>query len=230
MINKKFFGKVQDRLALRIDVPGDRPGYTPQKGDLIFALDAHYAEDRAYIAIEAFRWQGERVRTFVGTSPVRVPYVSRFFCFREGPVLLPVLKAAQQRLGQKPALCILDGHGIAHPRRLGLASWVGIHTDTPTLGCAKRPLLKPGADIEKNRGNYGYIEHSGQIVGAALVTREHVKPVFVSPGHKVDTDAAMDIILSLSPTYRLAEPLRRAHRYSRAHAEKRLFWDAISLD
>jgi deoxyribonuclease V len=224
----------QEQLAHLVYIPPPGQGVRPRPGDLIFALDIQYAEDRAFVGVDIREWQdrpasGDHTRdiqseglgrtgSFAAAVPVQVPYIPRFFCFREGPPLLKTITAIQKHFDLAPDLILVDGHGIAHPRRFGVACWVGLKTATPTIGCAKSTLLNYVGEIEKNRGSCLLIEDQGQIVGAALTTRDNVKPVFVSPGHAIDLDTAIGIILALS-RYRIPDPLRRADHIARAYAQ-----------
>ena len=158
-----------------------------------------------------------RAGSFAGLVDVQVPYVPRFFCFREGPPLLTTLMAIRERFDLDPDLILVDGHGIAHPRRFGLACWVGVKTGTPTIGCAKNTLLKYTGEVGRERGDVLPIRDGSQVVGAALTTRSEVKPVFVSPGHEISLETALEVILALS-RYRIPDPLRRADQVARACA------------
>lgn len=138
------------------------------------------------------------------------PYIPGLFSFRETPILI----RAYQGLRVKPDLLILEGHGIAHPRRLGLASHLGLWLDLPTIGCAKTPLLKEFEPPGSSKGSFTWVYLRGEKVGAVLRTREGVKPVYVSPGHRIDLKTSIQIILSTCQGYRIPEPLRKAHHLS----------------
>jgi deoxyribonuclease V len=112
----------------------------------------------------------------------------------------------------------MDGHGLAHPRRFGLACWVGVKTGVPAIGCAKRTLLQYSGEVERTRGNYLLIEDKDEILGAVLRTQDGVKPVFVSPGHKISLQTAIQVVLRLAPRYRIPDPLRVADQSARACA------------
>ncbi len=127
---------------------------------------------------------------------------------REGPLTLRVLK----KLATIPDVVICDGNGIAHPRRLGFASHIGVLLDIPTIGCAKSPLLPVENDPGEKRGDFAPITDHNQVLGASLRTRPGVKTVYVSPGHRIDLAAAIDVILAVTTKYRLPEPIRHAHR------------------
>ncbi len=144
----------------------------------------------------------------VAERPVEFPYVPGLLSFREGPVILDALN----RLARPPDLLIFDGQGIAHPRRLGIASHIGVLADLPAIGCAKSRLCGTYEEPPPEKGGQTPLHHNGEIIGAALRTRTGVKPVFVSPGHRVDHAAAVHWVLAACTKYRLPETTRRAHR------------------
>jgi deoxyribonuclease V len=135
------------------------------------------------------------------------PYVPGFLAFREVPILLE----AFARLDLRPDAVICDGHGIAHPRGLGLASHLGLFLDLPTVGCAKSLLVGEHRPVSDKRWSRGVIEYKGEIVGAALRTRKGVKPVYVSPGHKIDLENSLELVRRSVGRYRLPETTRLAH-------------------
>jgi deoxyribonuclease V len=145
----------------------------------------------------------------VGSAvPLPFPYVPGLLSFRE----LPVLAAAWKKLDQAPDLLVFDGQGIAHPRRLGLASHGGLLFGVPSIGCAKSLLVGKHGPLGEERGAMAEIRHRGEVVGMAVRTRRGVSPVYVSPGHLMDLPTAVQWILRLSPRYREPETTRRAHR------------------
>jgi deoxyribonuclease V len=150
------------------------------------------------------------VETKQAVRNVSMPYVPGFLSFREGPVYLDVIR----RLDCRPDVMLLDGNGIAHPRRMGLASHVGVLLDIPTVGCAKTAYFKYHPPGEKRRSHTVYRDRSGKKVGYCLRTRTGVKPVFVSPGHRTDLKLARKVVLECS-RLRIPEPLREAHLRSR---------------
>ena len=143
-------------------------------------------------------------------SDVAFPYVPGYLSFREIPVLL---KAARQ-LKVQPDLTIVDGQGIAHPRRLGLASHLGLVSGWRTIGCAKSRLIgrcdPPGVE----KGAWHWCLDEGQRVGTVVRTRRNVTPVWVSPGHRIGHEEAVWWVLRLATRYRLPEPVRAAHRHA----------------
>ena len=135
------------------------------------------------------------------------PYIPRLLSFREGPILIKTF----QRLKIKPDAMIFDGQGIAHPRRIGLASHMGLWLDLPSIGCAKTPLLSEFLNPGPSKGSFEWICQEGKKVGAVLRTKEKVKPLFVSPGHRIDLLMSIRLVLESCQGFRIPEPLRKAH-------------------
>lgn len=150
------------------------------------------------------------VDSATATGETDFPYVSGLFAFRE----LPALLAALDRLATPPGLLVADGHGIAHPRRFGLASHLGVVTGLPAIGVAKTPPGDYLAPAEE-RGATSRLTENGEQVGVALRTRAGVKPVFVSVGHRMDLPTACRFVLALTPRYRLPETTRLADQLCR---------------
>ncbi len=147
------------------------------------------------------------VETRVVNDRLEFPYVPGLLSFREAPLIL----AACEKLDVLPDLIMVDGQGIAHPRRMGLASHLGLFLNTPTIGCAKSRLCGrhdvPGAEP----GSYAELVDGGEVIGAVLRTKAGVKPVYVSIGHRIDLPAAVHWVLACCRGYRLPEPTRLAH-------------------
>ncbi len=139
------------------------------------------------------------------------PYIPTLLSFREGPILIKTF----QKLKIKPDVMVYDGQGIAHPRRMGLASHMGLWLDLPSIGCAKTPLLDEFVPPGPSRGSFEWIRREGKKVGAVLRTKEKVKPLFVSPGHRIDLSTSIHLILESCKGFRIPEPLRKAHQASR---------------
>ena len=138
---------------------------------------------------------------------VSFPYVPGLLSFREAP---PLLKAFE-KLSQSPDLAIFDGQGIAHPRGIGLASHLGLFLDVPTIGCAKSRLVGEHEPVGMEKGEMSDLIYKGESVGRVLRSKRDVKPLFVSPGHRISQDRAAEIVLSCCRGYRFPEPIRRAH-------------------
>lgn len=143
----------------------------------------------------------------VARAPVSFPYIPGLLAYREIPVALAALRA----LDIAPDVLICDGQGIAHPRRMGIATHLGILLDHPTVGCAKSRLWGRHSPVGGTRGEWQPLEDQGEVIGAAVRTRTGVKVVYVSPGHRTDLDSAVRLVLDCAPRYRLPEPTRLAH-------------------
>jgi deoxyribonuclease V len=134
------------------------------------------------------------------------PYVPGYLSFREGPAILAALDA----LPATPDVILCDGQGIAHPRKIGIASHLGVLAGIPTVGCAKSRLVGEFDEPPPERGTWSDLLLAGETVGAVLRTRDRVRPLFVSPGHLITLDEARDLVLRCCVRYRLPEPIRHA--------------------
>jgi deoxyribonuclease V len=139
----------------------------------------------------------------------RFPYIPGLLSFREAPAIL----AAMKKLTVEPDCVLVDGQGLAHPRRFGIACHLGVILDVPTVGCAKSILVGEHEPVGDARGAWAALRYEGRVVGRAVRTRGGVKPVYVSPGNKVSFARAMEIVLKCGGKYRLPEPARLAHQY-----------------
>jgi deoxyribonuclease V len=147
------------------------------------------------------------VETQVVSGKVDFPYVPGLLSFREAPLTL----AAFERLEITPDLVLFDGQGIAHPRRLGLAAHLGLFLDVPAIGCAKSRLCGHHNTPGPEPGSYAELVDGGEVIGAVLRTKTGTNPVYVSIGHKIDLDSAIDWVVKCCRGYRLPEPTRLAH-------------------
>lgn len=135
------------------------------------------------------------------------PYIPGLLSFREIPLLLECF----QKLVKSPDVIVCDGHGYAHPRRFGLACHLGLLLETPTIGCAKSRLTGKGNMPEYKRGNISDLTDKGEKIGGIVRTKDGVKPVYVSPGHRMDIEKSIEVVLRCCTKYRLPEPTRQAH-------------------
>ncbi|MFQ5482522.1 MAG: deoxyribonuclease V [Nitrospinaceae bacterium] len=150
----------------------------------------------------------ETVGEFTLTGSLPFPYVPGLLSFREGPLLIELFKQVQP----SPDLIFFDGQGLAHPRRLGLASHLGLFLNAPALGCAKSRLVGHYQDPAQRQGARSpLVDGQGESIGAVLRTREGCKPIFVSVGHRIDLETAVDWTLRATGPYRIPEPTRRTH-------------------
>jgi deoxyribonuclease V len=160
---------------------------------------------RAVVVVLAFP-SLEPLEYTIARRPAPLPYIPGFLSFREGPAIM----AALAELQHQPDLLIFDGQGIAHPRRLGIASHIGVLTDMPSIGCAKSLLVGRHAPLGDERGATEPLMYRGEQVGVALRTRPGTKPVFVSPGHRVGIESAAALVMACTTRYRLPETTRAA--------------------
>lgn len=142
-------------------------------------------------------------------SITRFPYVPGFLAFREVPALMQAL----EQMPVKPDVIMVDGHGIAHPRRMGIAAHLGALTDVPTMGCAKKILFGKYDEPDMAKGNYNPIMDKSETIGYALRSKNKVKEIFISPGSNMSFDNSLNIALHCIRNYRLPEPTRRAHEF-----------------
>lgn len=145
--------------------------------------------------------------TQIAETELEFPYIPGLLSFREAPVVLDAFR----KLAVIPDIVFVDGQGIAHPRRFGIASHLGVLLDLPTIGCAKSILCGRHDELAPEAGSVTPLVDRGEIVGAAVRTKARVKPVYVSIGHKVDLDTAVHWALATCRGYRLPEPTRLAH-------------------
>lgn len=170
-------------------------------------------EETVYAGIVVLRLDTLETVEEVGVvSTATFPYVPGLLTFREGPALME----AWQKLTIQPDVIMFDGHGIAHPRRMGIATHMGLWVNRPSFGCGKSVLVGEFDDPAPERGNWSPMVHQNEVVGAALRTKNKVNPVFISPGHLIDLPTAIDLTLRCDGGYRLPEPTRRAHLFVNA--------------
>ncbi|GHC55384.1 endonuclease V [Streptomyces cinnamoneus] len=198
---------VQDELRGRVIL--DEPGPVPGEPLLVAGVDVAYDDGRDVVAAAAVVLDAltlDVVAEATATGRVSFPYVPGLLAFREVPAAL----AALGRLPVTPGLVVCDGYGLAHPRRFGLAAHLGVLTGLPTIGVAKNPFTFRHEAPGPERGDASPLLDGDEEVGRALRTRQGVKPVFVSVGHRVGLDRACAHTLGLSPHYRLPETTRAA--------------------
>ncbi len=153
------------------------------------------------------------VASALAAVPTGFPYVPGYLSFREIPAALTALAL----LERAPDLLMVDGHGIAHPRRLGIASHLGVLTGLPTIGVAKSRLVGEHEPPGLARGSRVPLTHKGETIGTVLRSRDGARPLYVSVGHLVSTEQAVDLVLATLTRFRLPEPTRLADKLSRMH-------------
>ena len=159
----------------------------------------------------------EQVETATAAVKLTFPYIPGLLSFREAPACL----AAVEKLKNQPDVFLIDGQGIAHMRRLGLATHLGLFLDKPTIGCAKSRLVGTHEPPAQEKGAHSPLRDGDEIIGAVVRTRRGVKPLFVSVGHKCQLEDAVQITLACATKYRLPEPTRLAH-HAVSNFKKRL--------
>ena len=164
-------------------------------GELVIAVASLFAYPSLLHMVDA-----------VSRENVRFPYIPGFLSFREGHAFISAIRT----LKPVPDVIIVDGHGIAHPLRCGIASHIGVLLDIPTIGCAKSWLVGEYSEPGREKGQWSPLVYKKERVGAVLRTRDNVNPVFVSPGHRIDLHSSVAIVLQSLTRYRLPEPMRRA--------------------
>lgn len=209
---------VQDELRRRVDETDHSPA-PGASGTVVAGLDVAYDDARDVVAAAAVALDAESLDVIAGATAfgrVAFPYVPGLLAFREVPALLEALVRLREQSGREPDLLVCDGYGRAHPRRFGLASHLGVLTGVPTMGVAKNPFVFTSEEPGPGRGDSAPLMDGTEEVGSALRTRDGVKPVYVSAGHRVSLRAAEAHTLSLARRYRLPETTRRADALCRA--------------
>jgi deoxyribonuclease V len=155
----------------------------------------------------------EIIERHVYEEPLRMEYIPGLLSFREAPSVL----GAFHQLRQQPELVMVDGQGIAHPRRIGIASHLGLWLNLPTIGCAKSLLTGTyhQEQLGAEAGSWVPLRHKGETIGAAVRTRSKVNPMIISPGHLISLETSISYVLACSKGYRLPEPTRQADKLSK---------------
>ena len=180
------------------------------KIDKIAGADVSYYKNKMIAGVIVFEFPNLKAiekQSFI--SPVNFPYIPGLLTFREGPSIL----AAYEKIKNEPDIILFDGQGIAHPRRMGIATHLGLFLDKPTIGCAKSRLSGKYTTVGEKKGDYATLKEGEEVLGAALRTRKGVKPIFVSPGHKISLSNSIEIVLKCTDKYKLPIPVREAHLF-----------------
>jgi deoxyribonuclease V len=178
----------------------------------VAGVDACFTEQEVVAVASLFSYPDLKpVRDSCAIEKIRFPYIPGLLTFREGPAVIEAIR----KLRVMPDVVIVDGQGIAHPLGIGIASHIGVLLNLPSLGCAKSRLVGEYREPGAKKGDWSPLVHRGREAGAVLRTRDHVKPVFVSPGHLIDVRSSIRIVLDCLSVFRLPEPIRRADHLSR---------------
>jgi deoxyribonuclease V len=171
-------------------------------------VDVSVKDNHSQAAVVVLSFPDLRIiETVLSHRPTPFPYIPGLLSFREGPVL----EEAFEKLQREPDVFIFDGMGIAHPRRIGIASHMGLWLQKPTIGCGKTLLIGRFGELPDEKGAYSNLVDKGQVIGVALRTRAGTKPVYISPGHLADLPTSIELVMRCTPKYRLPEPIRAAH-------------------
>lgn len=176
----------------------------------VAGVDVSIKPETARAAIVVLRYpELTPVEAVTADAPLVFPYIPGLLSFREGPAVL----AAWSQLQNKPDLLMFDGQGIAHPRGIGIAAQMGLWLERPTIGVAKSRLYGRHAEVGPQRGDQAdLIDKNGNVIGAVLRAREKTNPLYISPGHLMDVQHAVEFVMACSAGYRLPEPTRWAHK------------------
>lgn len=205
-VSPKEAREIQQRLRTLVET-ADRIGNIERVAGVDVGFDKKNGLTRAAVAVLTFPELEPSEQALV-TLPTRFPYVPGLLSFREAPAIL----AALERLERLPDVLLCDGQGVAHPRRFGIACHLGVLTDLPSIGVAKKRLVGSHAEPGDARGDWVPLVHEDETIGAVLRTRAGVKPVYVSCGHRVSLATAVDLVMRCTTRFRLPETTRRADR------------------
>lgn len=197
---------LQTRLATEI-VLRDQLGPVRHVAGVDVGFEDNGATTRAAVAVLAFP-SLQLETSVIARKPTCFPYVPGLLSFREVPAVL----AAMEQLDILPDLLLCDGQGIAHPRRLGIASHLGLLLDVPSIGVAKTRLVGKHDEVPDKRGAWVPLRDRNETIGAVLRTRQGIKPLYISPGHRIGLESAIAWVMACLTRYRLPETTRWAHR------------------
>lgn len=206
-LTPKEAAALQERLRDRV-IARDDFG----KVELVAGADAAFdkPKNKAYGAVVVFEFPSMReVERRAAERKLEFPYVPGLLSFREIPVLLD----AFAKLKNIPDIFMLDGQGVAHPRRFGLASHAGVLLDIPTIGCAKSRLTGQAEEPGNEPGEWSPLRDNDEVIGAVLRTRRNVRPIFVSVGHRVSLETSVEMAMSCCDGLRIPRPTREADRF-----------------
>lgn len=197
---------LQEALRGKV-ITADRLGPIRYVAGVDVGFEQDGAVTRAAVAVLTFPAL-ELVESALARQPTRFPYVPGYLSFREIPAVLAALK----QLKTQPDLLLCDGQGLAHPRRFGLACHLGVLTGLPAIGVAKSRLVGSHGALPQKKGSWVPLQDEGEVIGAVVCTRSGVKPLYVSIGHRVSLETAIEYVLRCTTNYRLPETTRAAHR------------------
>lgn len=199
--------EIQNELRKRVKIAPLK-----KRPEFIAAADAAFANDRVIAVVTLYKYlELKYIQNAFSIEKSQFPYIPGMLSFREGHAIVNAIR----RLDEKPDLILFDGQGIAHPNGIGIASHIGVILNIPTIGCAKSRLIGEFKEPDITKGSWTYLYFKEMKVGAVLRTKSNVKPVFVSPGHMIDIESSVEIVMKCVSKYRIPEPLRTADIFSR---------------
>ncbi|HEX8961285.1 MAG TPA: deoxyribonuclease V [Geobacteraceae bacterium] len=199
--------RVQEELSGRVMISPLRRPVT-----IVAGVDAAFSGDKTVAAAVLFDLETMScIEQAYHVMPTRFPYIPGYLSFREGEALIAALGA----LRRQPDVIMVDGQGIAHPRGMGIASFLGVVLAMPTIGCAKSRLVGEYREPPPGKGSWSELMLKGETVGAVVRSRDRVKPLFVSPGHLVTLGDCIELVLRCCTRYRIPEPVREADGLSK---------------
>lgn len=203
-VTPKEAKEIQQELAKHVILQDDF-----DKLDRIAGVDAGFVDDQTRAAVAVLSYpQLELLEHRVEYVTTTFPYIPGYLSFREVPAIIQAL----DKLDRQPDMIVCDGQGIAHPRRFGVACHLGLLRDIPCIGVAKTRLIGKHDEVGNKKGDYALLYDKDECIGAVLRSRDNVKPIYVSPGHRISLASAIKIVLNLCPQYRLPETTRLADR------------------
>jgi deoxyribonuclease V len=188
----------------------DQPGEVHAIAGVDMAINEGNGMARAAVVLLSFPTL-EMLEQHIYEEPLRMAYIPGLLSFREMPCIL----GAFAQLKESPDLVMVDGQGIAHPHRLGIAAHLGLWIEQPTIGCAKSILVGHHDEVGEEAGSWVPLTHYGKVIGAAVRTRSRVKPMIISPGNHISLETSIRYVLACSRGYRLPEPTRLADKLSK---------------
>lgn len=179
-----------------------------KKLERIAAADVTYRESIATAGVVVFSYPELKIlEESLAQVEVKFPYIPGLLSFREGPCIIKALEKIKEDID----LLLFDGQGIAHPRRMGIATHLGIYLNIPSVGCAKSKLVGKNAPLANREGANEPLYDGGEMIGYVVRCKKNAKPIFVSPGNLIDFETTLKVVLSLCRGHRVPEPLRLAH-------------------
>ncbi len=205
-LNQKFSIEKAHKMQLQLSKQVIREDQLPDTINYVAGVDVAYTQETSIAAVAVLDFNSlSLVESQVARLKTRFPYIPTLLSFRE----LPPTLSAINKLRVQPDVFLVDGQGIAHPYRFGFAAHFGLEINRPTIGVAKSLLC--GKVEHSEAQGWAPITDKGEVIGAASVTKSEQKPIYVSIGHRVSLERAINIVMDCTRNYRIPEPLRRAH-------------------